>query len=81
MASPVPNLKSASIRSGVVATVCAVAISVFGGSTQFVVAWLLDVTDDPLAPAYLWLGAASVGLVAMLMVKESAPRFRHHGRP
>lgn len=62
-----------SIRSGAVATVYAVAISVFGGSGQFVVAWLLDVTQDPLAPAYLWLGAAAIGLTAMLLVKESAP--------
>jgi len=70
-----------SIRSGAVATVYAVAISVFGGSTQFVVAWLLDVTQDPLAPAYLWLGAAAIGLVAMLLVKESAPLKQRQGNP
>jgi len=62
-----------SIRSGVVATVYAFAISIFGGSTQFVITWLLSVTGDPLAPAYLWFCAALVGLAAMLLVKESSP--------
>jgi len=62
-----------SIRSGAVATVYAFAISIFGGSTQFVVAWLLSVTGDPLAPAYLWLGAATAALAAMLLVRESSP--------
>ncbi len=62
-----------SIRSGAVATIYAVAISIFGGSTQFVIAWLIEVTGDPLAPAYFWSGAAAIGLAAMLMVQESAP--------
>lgn len=61
------------IRSGAVATVYAVAISVFGGSTQFVITWLISITGNPLAPAYLWSGAAAIGLAAMLLVKESAP--------
>jgi MHS family citrate/tricarballylate:H+ symporter-like MFS transporter len=43
------------IRSGILAIVYAVATSVFGGSTQFIVAWLIDVTGDALAPAYYWL--------------------------
>jgi MHS family citrate/tricarballylate:H+ symporter-like MFS transporter len=67
-----------SLRSGVVATVYAFAISIFGGSTQFVITWLLSVTGDPLAPAYLWFGAALVGLAAMLLVEESSPA---HARP
>ena len=61
------------VRSGAVATVYAFAISIFGGSTQFSVTWLLDVTRNPLAPAFYWTGAAIVGLVAMSLVKESAP--------
>jgi MHS family citrate/tricarballylate:H+ symporter-like MFS transporter len=61
------------IRSGALATIYAVAISIFGGSTQYLVAWLIDVTGDPLAPAYLWSGAAAVGLTAMVLVPESSP--------
>jgi MHS family citrate/tricarballylate:H+ symporter-like MFS transporter len=63
----------AHVRSGAVATIYAFAISIFGGSTQFVLKLLLDRTGDPLAPAYYWTAAAAVGLVAMVLVRESAP--------
>jgi len=61
------------IRSGVVATVYAFAIAAFGGSTQFMVTWIIDLTGDPLAPAYYMMGAVALGLVAMALVKETAP--------
>jgi MFS family permease len=61
------------IRSGAVATIYAFAISIFGGSTQFVIKLLIDRTGNPLAPAYYWTVAAILGLVAMCLVAESAP--------
>ncbi len=61
------------VRSGAVAVVYAVATSVFGGTTQFVVAWLTGVTGDPLSPAWYMLAATLIGLVAMLFVRETAP--------
>jgi MFS family permease len=61
------------IRSGAVAMVYAFAISIFGGSTQFTITWLLDFSQNPLAPAYYWTGALVIGLTAMTLVKESAP--------
>ena len=61
------------VRSGVVAIVYAFAIATFGGSTQFMLTWLLDFTKDPLAPAYYWAAALVVGLVAMALVRDSAP--------
>jgi MFS family permease len=69
----------AHIRSGAVALIYAFAISIFGGSTQFVIKWLLQHTHDPLAPAYYWTGAAVLGLVAKLLVTESAPIKRRRG--
>ncbi|MEI9887008.1 MAG: MFS transporter [Rhizomicrobium sp.] len=63
-------------RSGVVAVVYAFAISIFGGSTQFMLTWLLDLTKNPLTPAYYWTAASVVGLIAMALVKESAPAKR-----
>jgi len=63
----------AHIRSGAVATIYAFAISIFGGSTQFVIKLLLTRTGNPLAPAFYWTAAALMGLVAMSLVKESAP--------
>jgi MFS family permease len=61
------------IRSGAVATIYAFAISIFGGSTQFIVAWLIRVTGNPLAPGWYWTGAAAVGLAVMAFLPESAP--------
>jgi MFS family permease len=63
----------AAIRSGTVATVYAFAISIFGGSTQFVITWLIKTTSDPMAPAYYWTGAMLIGVAAMLLLPESAP--------
>ena len=61
------------VRSGAVAVVYAVATSVFGGTTQFVVAWLTGITGDPLSPAWYMLAATLIGLLAMLFVRETAP--------
>ncbi|MCC6921421.1 MAG: MFS transporter [Alphaproteobacteria bacterium] len=64
----------AGIRSGVVAIVYAFAISIFGGSAQYIVALIQKLSGDPLAPAYYWTAALAVGLTAMSMIRESAPR-------
>jgi MFS family permease len=61
------------IRSGVFATVYAVALTVFGGTTQLVVAWLIHVTGDPMSPAWYMAGATLVGQIALMMIPESAP--------
>jgi MHS family citrate/tricarballylate:H+ symporter-like MFS transporter len=61
------------IRSGAVATIYALAISVFGGTTQFAINWLIRITHNPLAPAWYWLSALVLGLVAALALHESAP--------
>ncbi len=63
----------ARVRSGSLALIYALAISVFGGSTQFTVTWLIKVTGDPLAPAWYMVGSVLLGLVAMLFMRETAP--------
>lgn len=63
----------ARIRSGALAIVYALAISIFGGSTQFVVAWLTGVTGSPLAPAWYMAAAAVLGFVALCFARETAP--------
>lgn len=62
------------VRSGAFALIYALAISVFGGSTQFLVAWIIHVTGNPLAPAWYMLGAVTIGLIAMSLLPETAPR-------
>jgi MFS transporter, MHS family, citrate/tricarballylate:H+ symporter len=61
------------IRGGVFATIYAVAIALFGGTAQLVVTWLLHVSGHPLAPSWYLLLAASVGLIAMSLMPETAP--------
>lgn len=64
-------------RSGGLALIYAVAISVFGGSTQFMVAWLTQATGSALAPAWYMIAAVLVGLVAIMQMPETAPRRLH----
>jgi hypothetical protein len=61
------------VRSGSIALIYALAISVFGGSTQFLVAWTIHATGNPLAPAWFMLGAVAIGLIAMARLPETAP--------
>jgi len=61
------------IRGGVFATIYAVAIATFGGTAQLVVTWLLHISGNPLAPAWYLLLAATVALVAMGLMRETAP--------
>jgi MHS family citrate/tricarballylate:H+ symporter-like MFS transporter len=60
------------IRGGVFATIYAVAIAVFGGTAQLIITWLIHVSGDPLAPAWYLLGAGTIGLVALIMLPETA---------
>lgn len=68
------------VRSGVIATVYAFAISIFGGSTQFIITWLIGRTGNPLAPAFYWSAATAIGLLAILGLRESAPALRRRYR-
>ena len=61
-------------RSGAVGAIYAVAIAVFGGTTQLVIAWLIQATGQEIAPAWYLAGATAVGLVAAAMMPETAPR-------
>ncbi len=63
-----------SVRSGALGVLYAVAIAVFGGSTQFIIQWLIGATASPLAPAWYVTTALVIGGLAMLAMRESAPR-------
>ncbi len=49
------------------------AVAVFGGTTQLAVGWLLHALHQPLAPAWYRMVASAVGLLAVLLLPESAP--------
>jgi len=61
-----------SVRGLGMGVVYATAVSVFGGTTQPMIAWLTQATGDPLSPAWYLIAAALVGLVASLFYRESA---------
>jgi MFS family permease len=64
------------IRGGAFATIYAVAIAGFGGTAQLIVTWLIHITGNAMAPAWYLLLATAVGLVAMAMMRETAPAKR-----
>jgi hypothetical protein len=61
------------VRSGGIALIYALAISVFGGSAQFLVAWLIRATGNPLAPAWYMFCGVIIGLIALVQLPETAP--------
>lgn len=62
-----------SIRVGGLGTVYSLAIGILGGSTQFVVTWLIHTTGSAMAPAWYWMAAIAAGEAALVMIPESAP--------
>jgi MFS family permease len=62
------------VRAGTIAVVYALAISMFGGLTPFVATWLTETTHNPLAPGWYMALAGLLGLIAMALLRETAPR-------
>jgi MFS family permease len=61
------------LRSASLATTYALAISIFGGTAQFNITWLLNATGDLMVPAWYLIAATLVGLIAMALMHETAP--------
>ncbi|HEX4179376.1 MAG TPA: MFS transporter [Caulobacteraceae bacterium] len=64
------------IRGLVLATVYAVALAVFGGTTQLIITALIHLTGDPLAPAWYMMAATVVGIIAASLMQETAPNVK-----
>ena len=71
------------VRARVFALVYSIPVAVFGGTTQLVITWLLEVTREPMAVAWYLTVVSLVGLGAMMAIRESAPikRLRAAGAP
>jgi MFS family permease len=67
----VPELLPIAVRSTGLSLVYAIGTSLFGGTTQFVVTWLLAVTHNPMAPAWFVAVMCAVSTLAMWMLPES----------
>jgi MFS family permease len=67
----IPELFPKSVRSAGLSTAYAVAVTVFGGTTQFVVTWLIHATGNPFSPAWYLIGTSAIGVIAILMIAET----------
>ena len=65
-----------SVRSSGLSIAYAVSVTVFGGSAQLVVTWLIKELGDPLVPAWYQMGANLLSLAAVLLItsRATAPR-------
>jgi hypothetical protein len=59
------------IRALGLGTSYALAIAIFGGSTQSMISLLVDATDSSLAPGFYMTGALVVGGLAMLAFRTT----------
>jgi MFS family permease len=55
-----------SVRSSGLAILYALGVTIFGGTTQFMVAWLIKVTGDPMVPAWYQIVFTIVAIVGVL---------------
>jgi MFS family permease len=67
----IPESLPRSVRSAGLAIIYALSVSIFGGSTNYVVNWLIAETGDRLMPAYYLIGFSIVGTIAAMLIPES----------
>ncbi len=70
----VPESLPEGVRASGLSTAYAFAVTVFGGTTQFVLTWLIGISHDPLAPAWYMIGSGILGIVAMALMPETKGR-------
>ena len=69
-----PELLPRRVRATGFAVAYSVGVSIFGGSTQLVIAWLIKVTGNPVAPAYYVVLTSLVTIGALLALPETRGR-------
>ena len=62
------------VRSAGLSLSYAIAVTVFGGSTQLIIAWLIDRLHDPMVPAWYQVGANVISLVGILLIGARSMR-------
>ncbi|WP_420800161.1 glycine betaine/L-proline transporter ProP [Paraburkholderia tagetis] len=72
MPSALPALFPTAIRYGALAIGFNVSVSLFGGTTPRVAAWLVEHTQNLMMPAYYLMGAAVIGIVTVVSLRETA---------
>lgn len=72
----IPELLPAGVRATGLAIAYGLGVCLFGGSTQFIVAWLTEFMGSPLMPAWYVAATSLVTVAAMLALPESNARNR-----
>jgi len=70
-----------SVRSSGLAILYALGVTVFGGTTQFVVAWLIDATNNPMVPAWYQMVANIGGIIGVLLLMPHDEVVRERATP
>lgn len=74
MLTAVPELLPRQVRATGMSIAYAGAASLFGGTTQFVVTWLIGVSGNSAAPAWCVAATSVISILAMLRLPESRHR-------
>jgi MHS family proline/betaine transporter-like MFS transporter len=72
MPSALPALFPTKIRYGALAIGFNISVSLFGGTTPLMTAWLVDRTGNLMMPAYYLMGASLIGIASVLALRETA---------
>lgn len=70
----IPELLPRGIRATGMSIAYAVGVSLFGGTTQFIVTWLIGATGNPAAPAWYVAATSAITAIAMWLMPESRDR-------
>jgi MHS family proline/betaine transporter-like MFS transporter len=74
LASALPALFPTASRYGAMGIAYNFAVAIFGGTTPFIIAALIDATGDDMMPAYYLMTTSAIGAVAVYFLTESARR-------
>lgn len=58
------------VRASGISVIYSIGVTVFGGSSQFIVTWLLARTGNPMSPAFYMMGCGLLSLCALLALRE-----------
>jgi MHS family proline/betaine transporter-like MFS transporter len=58
------------VRASGISVIYSVGVTIFGGSSQFIVTWLLAQTGNPLSPAFYMMACGVLSIGALLSLRE-----------
>jgi MFS family permease len=64
-----PEAFPKAVRSSGLSVLYALGVTIFGGTTQFIVAWLIDWTKNPMLPAWYQIASVLAGIVGVALLK------------